>query len=58
MNLKVRQPLQTLLVPVINEHQRKALEAVTDVILSEVNVKDLKIVDNAESGLVKKVKAA
>lgn len=57
VNLKVRQPLQTLLVPVMNEHQRKALEAVMDVILSEVNVKELKIVDNAESGLVKKVKA-
>lgn len=57
VNLKVRQPLQTLLVPVMNEHQRKALEAVMDVILSEVNVKEMKIVDNAESGLVKKVKA-
>ena len=57
VNLKVRQPLQTLLVPVLEESQRKAVEAVRDIVLEEVNVKDLKIVDNEESGLVKKVKA-
>ena len=41
----------------MDERQREALEAVRDIILSEVNVKELKLVNNEESGLVKKVKA-
>jgi len=57
VNMKVRQPLQTLLVPVIDEAQREAVEAVKDIVLDEINVKSLKIVDNEESGLVKRVKA-
>lgn len=57
VNLKVRQPLQTLLIPVMDERQRQALEAVTGIILSEVNVKELKLVNNEKSGLVKRVKA-
>ena len=57
MNIKVRQPLQTLLVPVMDEKQRKAVEALENLIKAEVNIKDLKIVDNEESGLVKRVKA-
>ncbi|MDE5974973.1 MAG: class I tRNA ligase family protein, partial [Muribaculaceae bacterium] len=57
VNLKVRQPLQTLLVPVADAHQRKAVEALEDLIRAEVNIKNLKIVDNEESGLVKRVKA-
>lgn len=57
VNLKVRQPLQTLLIPVADSRQRQAVEALEDLIKSEVNIKDLKIVDNEESGLVKRVKA-
>ena len=57
VNLKVRQPLQTLLVPVVDAAQRAALEGVRDIVLGEVNVKELRIVDNEESGLVKRVKA-
>ena len=57
VNLKVRQPLQTLLIPVMDAKQREAIEKINNIVLSEVNVKDLKIVDNEESGLVKKVKA-
>lgn len=57
MNIKVRQPLQTLLVAVADNTQRQALEALENLIKSEVNVKELKIVDNEESGLVKKIKA-
>ena len=57
VNLKVRQPLQTLLIPVMDQHQREALEAVKGIILDEVNVKELKLVNNEESGLVKRVKA-
>ena len=57
VNLKVRQPLQTLLVPVVDDAQRSAIEAVSRIILDEVNVKELRIVANEESGLVKRVKA-
>ncbi len=57
VNIKVRQPLQTLLVPVMDERQKKDVEAMADLIKAEVNVKTLKIVDNEESGLVKRVKA-
>lgn len=57
VNMKVRQPLQTLLVPVADSRQRAALEALDELIKAEVNVKDLKIVDSEESGLVKRVKA-
>ncbi|MDE7160355.1 MAG: isoleucine--tRNA ligase [Muribaculaceae bacterium] len=56
-NLKVRQPLQTLLIPAMDEAQKAGFEAVKDLVAGEVNVKDVKIVDNEESGLVKKVKA-
>jgi len=57
VNLKVRQPLQTLLVPVVDKSQRTAVEAMSNLIASEVNVKEIKIVDNEDSGLVKRVKA-
>jgi isoleucyl-tRNA synthetase len=57
VNLKVRQPLQTLLIPVVDAAQRANIEAVRNIILAEVNVKELRLVDDAESGLVKRVKA-
>ena len=57
VNLKVRQPLQTLLIPVMDAEQREAVKALEDLIKNEVNIKELKIVDNEESGLVKRVKA-
>ena len=57
VNIKVRQPLQTLLVPVSNARQRSMVEDMASLIANEVNVKEIKIVDNEESGLVKRVKA-
>ena len=57
VNLKVRQPLQTLLVPVVDDAQCAAVEGVRGIVLDEVNVKELRIVDSEESGLVKRVKA-
>ncbi|MCH5241074.1 MAG: isoleucine--tRNA ligase [Muribaculaceae bacterium] len=56
-NIKVRQPLQTLLVSVINNDQKDGVKALENLIKSELNIKDLKIVGNEDSGLVKKVKA-
>lgn len=57
VNMKVRQPLQTLLIPVIDARQKEDLEKITNIVLDEVNVKNIKLVDNEESGLVKRVKA-
>ena len=56
VNIKVRQPLHTLMVPVVDAHQQENIEAVKGLILNEVNVKDLKFVDNAAGILVKKIK--
>lgn len=56
VNIKVRQPLTTLMIPVLDEGQKKHIEAVKPLILSEVNVKEMKFVDNAAGILVKRIK--
>mgnify|MGYP001525598115 FL=1 len=56
VNIKVRQPLQTIMVPVVDAHQQESIEAVKALILNEANVKELKFVDNAAGILVKKIK--
>ena len=56
VNIKVRQPLHVLMVPVLDEHQKESIEAVKSLILSEVNVKDMKFVDNTAGILVKRIK--
>ncbi|NDV78525.1 isoleucine--tRNA ligase [Dysgonomonas sp. 511] len=55
-SIKVRQPLTQIMIPVLNDGQKDDVEAVRDLILSEVNVKELTYVDNAAGILVKKVK--
>ena len=56
VNIKVRQPLHVLMVPVLDEHQKESIEAVKQLILNEVNVKDMKFVDNTAGILVKRIK--
>jgi isoleucyl-tRNA synthetase len=56
VNIKVRQPLQTIMVPVLDQHQQDSIDAVKSLILNEVNVKEFKFVDNAAGILIKKVK--
>ena len=56
VNIKVRQPLTSIMVPVFDRHQKEAIQAVQSLILSEVNVKALKYVDNTTEILVKRVK--
>lgn len=56
VNLKVRQPLQTLMVPVLDDEQASDLEAIKDLVAGEVNVKEIKAVANEEGVLVKRVK--
>jgi isoleucyl-tRNA synthetase len=54
--LKVRQPLQKVMIPALDKKMLGAIEAVKDLILSEVNVKELNIIEDTEGILVKKVK--
>ena len=56
VNIKVRQPLSVLMVPVLDEQQKQDIEAVQGLILNEVNVKEMKFVDNAAGILVKRIK--
>lgn len=53
---RVRQPLAKMQVPVVNDTMRSRLEAIRELILSEVNVKELVILDASESKLTKKIK--
>lgn len=53
---RVRQPLQRMLVPVTDEKMRARLERIRELVLSEVNVKELMILDASESKLTKKIK--
>ncbi|MCM1522390.1 MAG: isoleucine--tRNA ligase [Muribaculaceae bacterium] len=55
-NLKVRQPLETLMVPVADDTQRETVEAISDLIKSEINVKQVRIVAGDEGIIVKRVK--
>ena len=56
-NIKVRQPLQAIMVPALNEAMRAALESIKPLLLGEVNVKELQIADGSGDGiLVKRVK--
>jgi isoleucyl-tRNA synthetase len=55
VNIKVRQPLQQIMVPAIDEEQKQQIEAMKDLIMSEVNVKELQFAEG-QGILVKKVK--
>ncbi len=56
VNIKVRQPLATLMVPVADERQAAMLRTMADLILSEVNVKEMRIVTDEDGVMVKRVK--
>ncbi len=56
VNIKVRQPLSKIMIPVADETQKHNIESVEQLILSEVNVKELVFVDSASEILIKKVK--
>lgn len=55
VNIKVRQPLQAIMIPAVDAEQKRHIEAVETLILNEVNVKSLKFVEGSDV-LVKKVK--
>ena len=54
--IKVRQPLQKMMIPVLSDAQRQELEAVRELVLSEVNVKELDLIDDDSGILVKQIK--
>jgi isoleucyl-tRNA synthetase len=52
-NLKTRQPLQRIIIPILNTEHRDSISQMEDVILEEINVKEIEFVSD-ESGIVKK----
>ena len=54
--IKVRQPLQKIMIPVRNAQEREAIELVADLIQSEINVKSIELLDDASNILVKEIK--
>lgn len=54
--IRVRQPLQKIMVPVLNEKFRAQVENVRNLILNEVNVKELEYIEENSGVLVKKIK--
>jgi len=57
VNIKVRQPLQKVMIPVLNPNMKVQLEKVESLIKSEVNVKELEYITETEGVIKKKVKA-
>lgn len=55
-NIKVRQPLSKVLIPVLNQHIREQTEKVKDIILSEVNIKNIEYLDPDNEFITKKIK--
>ena len=56
VSIKVRQPLARIMVPVSDKYFKAKFEAVKDLILAEVNVKDVEYIDDTASILVRKIK--
>ncbi|PIF61480.1 isoleucine--tRNA ligase [Flavobacterium sp. 11] len=54
--IKVRQPLQKVMIPVLDDNQRAEIEAISELIKAEVNVKEIVLLDDASGVLVKQIK--
>ena len=54
--LKVRQPLQKIMIPVLNDNFKNQIEAVKDIILTETNVKEIEFLKDSSGIIVKKLK--
>lgn len=55
-NIRVRQPLNKIQIPVLDENYKKQISAVQDLILAEVNVKEIEFVDESKTQIVKNLK--
>lgn len=56
VQIRVRQPLCKLLIPILNEEMTAQLDAVKNIILSEVNVKEIEYITDTAGILIKKIK--
>ncbi|MBD10046.1 MAG: isoleucine--tRNA ligase, partial [Flavobacteriaceae bacterium] len=54
--IKVRQPLQKIMIPVDNQQQKEEIKAVEDLIKHEVNIKEIELLEDASDILVKQIK--
>ncbi|MFH6945748.1 isoleucine--tRNA ligase [Flavobacterium sp. FlaQc-50] len=54
--IKVRQPLQKVMIPVLDDNQRAEIEAISELVKAEVNVKEIILLDDASGILVKQIK--
>jgi isoleucyl-tRNA synthetase len=54
--IKVRQPLQRIIIPILNDAERHEIEAVSDLIKAEVNVKEIELLTDASGVLTKQIK--
>jgi isoleucyl-tRNA synthetase len=54
--IKVRQPLQKVMIPVLDDNQRAEIEAISELVKAEVNVKEIILLDDASGVLVKQIK--
>ena len=54
--IKVRQPLQRIMIPVLDDQDKSDIEAVEELIIAEVNVKEIELIDDASGILVKNIK--
>ncbi|MFO7863317.1 MAG: isoleucine--tRNA ligase, partial [Salinivirgaceae bacterium] len=56
VNIKVRQPLQKIMVPVFDTETKRRIEAITDIVKTEVNLKEVEFLEETAGVLVKKIK--
>ncbi|MEK6450330.1 MULTISPECIES: isoleucine--tRNA ligase [unclassified Myroides] len=54
--IKVRQPLQRIMIPILDQKQRGEIELIADLVKAEVNVKEIELLDDASGILVKQIK--
>ncbi|MGJ8549009.1 isoleucine--tRNA ligase [Winogradskyella wichelsiae] len=54
--IKVRQPLQKIMIPIQNQQQKEEIEAVSELIKYEVNIKEIELLEDASDILVKQIK--
>lgn len=57
VNIKVRQPLSKIMIPILDNSTKPIVEAVKELILTEVNVKDIEFIEDTTGIMVKKIKA-
>lgn len=56
VNLKIRQPLQRMLIPILDEKQKSQIQAVAELIKSEINIKEIAFVTEENAVIVKRIK--